>query len=152
MNRPLRRVIFALLAASALVALAAGCSKTPSAPTTPVAPSSSAAETTQAAADTAAPTLKLVTPADGATVAAGDVKLVVETTGIKFTMPSTTRVEGEGHVHYTLDDQPVQMSAEPEYVYKGVTSGKHTLTAELVQNDTTEFQPPVKQTITFTAK
>ena len=61
-------------------------------------------------------------------------------------------VAGEGHVHFTLDGQPFKMSVNPDYVYAGVQPGSHTLEAELVQNDTKSFDPPVKQEITFVAE
>ncbi|HEX9092894.1 MAG TPA: hypothetical protein VF902_02825 [Coriobacteriia bacterium] len=97
------------------------------------------------------PTVTLVEPAEGASVASGDVRVVVETTGLKFVNPSNTVVAGEGHVHFTLDDKPFQMSTSPEYVMKAVAPGPHVLKAELVQNDTRSFDPPVKQEIGFTA-
>ena len=122
--------------------VAGGCSKTtaasgPSMPQTPA---------------VAAPTLELLAPVAEGTVLAGDVKVSVKTTGLKFTMPGNTKVPGEGHVHFTLDEQPLQMSAKPEYVYKGVAPGQHKLKAELVQNDATSFNPPVEQEITFAVK
>ena len=98
------------------------------------------------------PTIELVTPAEGATVPAGDVSVSVKTTGLKFVMPSNTLVAGEGHLHVTLDDEPFKMSTTPDYVYEGVTPGEHKLEVELVQNDTKSFSPPVKQEITFVAK
>lgn len=99
-----------------------------------------------------APTIKLVEPTTGAEVASGQVKVAVETTGLKFVMPSNTLVAGEGHVHFTLDDNPFVMSTEKSTVLENVAPGPHRLVAELVQNDTTEFDPPVKQEIDFIAK
>jgi hypothetical protein len=78
--------------------------------------------------------------------------VAVETTGLEFVMPSNTNVAGEGHVHFTLDDRPFVMSIEPEAVIDDVEAGPHTLVAELVQNDTSSFDPPVKQTIEFIAE
>lgn len=98
------------------------------------------------------PTLKLTTPASGATVPAGTVQVAVETTGLTFTMPSNTNVPGEGHVHFTLDDRPFIMSTDPDAEIKDVGPGTHTLKAELVQNDTKSFDPPITQTIEFVAE
>ena len=106
----------------------------------------------QSAAPATPPTIELVTPANGATVPAGDVSVSVKTTDLKFVMPSNTLVAGEGHLHVTLDDEPFKMSTTPDYVYEGVTPGEHKLEVELVQNDTKSFSPPVKQEITFVAK
>jgi len=107
---------------------------------------------TTAPAAVAAPTLQLVAPAEGATIDADTVNVSVTTTGHKIVMPSNTLVPGEGHVHFTLDDRPFEMSTTPDFAFEDVAAGQHTLVAELVQNDTKPFSPPVKQQVTFTAK
>jgi len=59
--------------------------------------------------------------------------------------------DGEGHVHIWLDNQTFNtLTAEPAWVFGGVTPGKHTLSVELVRNNHTPLSPPVKKTITFT--
>jgi hypothetical protein len=142
--RIMRVLVLAALIAS--VVSAAGCSSSPAA-------SEASTSTSSAApASAAAPTVELTAPLDGAKVRAGDVSLSVKTTGLKFTMASNTNVPGEGHVHFTLDGTPFKMSVKPDYVYAGVTPGPHTLIAELVQNDTKPFDPPVKQEISFVAE
>jgi hypothetical protein len=136
--------VLALGGLLAISLVAAGCSKTTAA---------SGSATPPAQAQTSvAPTVELLAPVEGGTVSAGDVTASVKTTGLKFSMPSTTNVAGEGHVHFTLDSQPLQMSAKPEYTFTGVTPGQHKLKAELVQNDAKSFAPPVEQDITFTVK
>jgi len=135
-------LMLTLLAFAASAAFLSGCAQKPAAP------QSSAAQETAAAP----PTIQLLEPVDGATVPAGDVKMSVQATGLKFVMASNTNVPGEGHVHFTLDGEPFKMSVEPDYTYEGVAPGEHTLEAELVQNDTKPFSPPVKQEIVFTAK
>ncbi len=133
----------------ALAVVLAACAGSPSA----AVPSSLAAGAPAASAQPATPpTVKLTVPTEGASVPSGDVRMAVETTGLKFVMPSNTVVAGEGHVHFTLDGKPSQMSASPEYVMKDVAPGSHTLKAELVQNDTTLFEPPVFEQITFIAQ
>ena len=134
--------VIALGGLLAVSLVAAGCSKATTA-------SGSATPSAQASV---APTLELLAPVQGGTVSAGDVTASVKTTGLKFSMPSTTNVAGEGHVHFTLDGQPLQMSAKPEYTFTGLTPGQHKLKAELVQNDAKSFAPPVEQEITFTVK
>ena len=89
---------------------------------------------------------------DGAELAVGEVKVQVETTGLKFVMPSNTVVPGEGRVHFTLDGRPFQMSTTPDYTFKDVAPGQHTIKAELVQNSTESFDPPVVQTVAFTVR
>jgi hypothetical protein len=133
--------------AVSLVLVLAGCSTTPTASKgTPATKPASPGVTT------AVPTIKVVSPVDGTVVEGSDLSVRVETTGLEFVDPSNTTVPGQGHVHFTLDDQPVQMSVTPDYTLKNITPGKHTLRSELVQNDTTPFAPAVFQTVTFTVK
>lgn len=110
------------------------------------------AKPTPSSSGAAAPTVKVLQPASGSQVAAGTVTVKVEVTGLKFTMPSNTNVAGEGHVHFTLDDRPFQMSVEPQAEIKDVGAGPHTLKAELVQNNTNPLDPPVLEVVEFTAK
>lgn len=98
------------------------------------------------------PTMELVQPLQGESVPAGELPVNVETTGLKFTMASNTNVPGEGHVHYTLNDRPFIMSTTPDAILEDVEPGEHTLIAELVQNDTQPFDPPVRLEIVFTAE
>lgn len=142
-----RVILIAGLALSA-VTLLAGC--TGGAPAKEA--SSPAAEKPASNASAESPTVKLIEPADGATVPAGDLKVNSEVTGLKFTMPSNKNVAGEGHIHYTLDDRPFEMSIEPGMVIKDVEPGEHTLEAELVNNNTQPLDPPVRAEITFTAE
>lgn len=132
---------FGLLLAVAL--LAACTSGTPAASNTPP------AEEPVSSAPAETPTVKLVEPVDGAALAAGTVKVTVESTGLEFTMPSNTNVAGQGHVHFTLDDRPFVMSVEKSAEIKDVEPGKHTLVAELVQNNTEPFDPPIEDEIEF---
>lgn len=43
-----------------------------------------------------------------------------------------------------------RLTAEPVWVFGGVKPGKHTLSVEVVHNNHTPLNPPVKKTITFT--
>lgn len=149
MNDRLARVarITTVIGMLAIIPLLAACAKSP-------APASGGAEKPASASTEAKTpaTIKVLEPAEGAEVPAGELAVKVETTGLKFTMPSNTNVAGEGHVHFTLDDRPFVMSVEPEVKIKDVTPGAHTLRAEIVQNDTKPLSPPVEQVIEFTAK
>ena len=140
-----RKLAILLALVSAMLALASlsACSGSAAAP---------ASGSSSDAATATPPTLVLDQPKAGAELPAGDVKVSVTTTGLTFVMPSNTKKPGEGHVHFTLDDQPFKMSTKPEYVFAGVAPGPHKLKAELVQNDTKSFDPPVFQEIGFTAK
>lgn len=142
----IRTTLVAALALSA--ALLAGCSG--GAPAGDAA--APAAEQPASNASVDAPTLEITEPGDGATVPAGDLQVSSDVTGLKFTMPSNKNVAGEGHIHYTLDDRPFEMSIEPGMVIKDVEPGEHTLEAELVNNNTQPLDPPVRAEITFIAE
>lgn len=144
-TRLTRIALFAALAALAAVVLA-GCSGAEKAET-PV-----RATESPAVAEAPAPTIELTEPLAGATVLAGEVPVNVKTTNLKFASASNTNVPGEGHVHYTLDDRPFVMSITPDAVLKDVEPGTHKLVAELVQNNTQPFNPPVLQEIEFTVE
>lgn len=140
------RIVSALVLLLALGLLAA-CAGEPADP-------SSAGSGAQAgsAAPAVRPTIQLLTPQAGATVPAGTVAVTVETTDIEIVMPSGGNVPGQGHVHFTLDDRPYEMSIEKGFEFDDVEPGPHTLKAELVQNDTSSFDPPVEQEIEFTVE
>lgn len=64
---------------------------------------------------------------------------------------STVVNDREGHVHIWLDDQTFNtLTSESVWVFGGVKPGRHTLNVELVRNNHTPPNPPVKRTITFT--
>jgi hypothetical protein len=147
-HRSLHVPIIALVALLALGVVLTGCQAAP-AGTNPGGVASQPGPTAPAVAP---PTIKVLAPIDGEAAKGTDLTVKVETTGLKFVMPSNTVVPGEGHVHFILDDQPLKMSTTPDYVFKDVASGRHTLKAELVQNDTKPFDPPVAQTVTFTVE
>lgn len=135
-----------LLLALALLAGCAGTAESATPPATSEAPASPASRP-----DTL-PTLEVEAPLTGATVPAGTVTVSVATTGLTFVMPSNTNVPGEGHVHFTLDDRPFIMSTEQQAELKDVEPGTHTLVAELVQNNTESFDPPIEVEIEFVAE
>jgi hypothetical protein len=139
------RIAVAAVATAALLLMVA-CAGEPETSVKAAEPSSVPASGQQASL-----TVKLIAPTAGEAVSAGSVKVAVETTGLQFTMASNTNIAGEGHVHFTLDDRPFVMSIEPQSTLEDVEPGTHRLVAELVQNNTESFDPPVKQEIEFTA-
>lgn len=142
----IKKSLIAVLLAGALLA-AGGCAQAPD----PSEGSNAPADGSSAVAETL-PTIEITSPVEGATVPAGDVKVTVEVTDLEFSMPSNTNVPGQGHVHFTLDDEPFEMSTEPAYTFKDVAPGSHKLEAEVVQNNTDSFDPPIVQEITFTVE
>ena len=107
--------------------------------------------------------VEITDPKDGATVSAGNVKVSAKVTGDanRFKIVnklSQPKVAGEGHIHYYLDAGTIPTAAgKPAVTAEGtfhavpdvadtwvnVTPGKHTLVAQLANNDHTPLEPPV---------
>jgi hypothetical protein len=81
--------------------------------------------------------------------------VIVQVTPKDFQLRDFTKAtavnDREGHVHIWLDDQTFNtLTSESVWVFGGVKPGRHTLNVELVRNNHTPLNPPVKKTITFT--
>ncbi len=59
--------------------------------------------------------------------------------------------DNEGHILATLDDA-AKTSSVNTFAFSNVAEGIHTLTVELVNNDGTSLDPPVKETVSFTTE
>lgn len=114
------------------------------------------------------PTLTITSPANGATLPAGDITVTIQVTNFNIVdKQGQANVPGEGHVHYFLDvdapTTPGQPAIPPSgiwahvaattYTFTNVASGTHAISVELVNNDHTPLVPAVvaKVTITVTA-
>lgn len=157
MRRCLRFVASAMLAAALVTAAACGDDEDEG---------GAPASTQRPAA--AAPSVAIVEPADGATVAAGDVTVAVQVSNFevvdRLNAPATP---GEGHVHFYIDvadlptapGQPAvsaqgtyHASATTTYTWPDVTPGEHTFAVQLVNNDHTPLDPPVVAEVTVTVQ
>ncbi len=97
-----------------------------------------------AAADAGAPSIQIVSPANGATIS-GDL-LIVQTKVTNFNLNpvaiGTAAKAGEGHWHIYLDGKLAGASADgvvsvPNDAYPTLTAGAHTIKVELHNNDHT---------------
>jgi outer membrane protein assembly factor BamB len=111
----------------------------------------------------AAPQVGISRPADGGTV---EGTTVVVTAWVKnFDLANElghANVAGEGHLHYFMDVQAPTIQGQPAittpgtyaptpyayYVWTNVTTGMHTFSVELVNNDHTPLNPPVVDSVT----
>ncbi len=120
------------------------------------------AATAAEAATSGKPSVKIVSPAAGATLPAGDVTVKAEVANFKIVDKQGEKpAAGEGHIHYYLDVTPPTAPGKPAvpkkgnfahsseltYTFKGVTAGKHELAVELVRNDHTPLKPAVVDSI-----
>jgi outer membrane protein assembly factor BamB len=112
-----------------------------------------------------APAVKIVSPTEGSSVAAGDITVTAEATNFNFVNKlGQANVAGQGHLHFFLDvDAPTAQGqpavtgagtyaavAASTYTWKNVAAGTHTLSVELVNNNHTPLNPPVVQKVTIT--
>lgn len=108
----------------------------------------------------AGPGLTVVTPVDKAVVNTGSVTVEFKATDFSI-VPSSVPISefgkrpdlnhpGEGHVHLTLDLQPlvVWYSAD-RYTFTNVPPGDHPLMVELVNNDHSSLSTRVMRMIQF---
>ncbi|MCR4324082.1 MAG: hypothetical protein NUV69_00135 [Candidatus Curtissbacteria bacterium] len=107
-------------------------------------------------AQTNAPVLKVVTPADSQTIYGNRIPVLISTENFEIVdyQQNATVKRGQGHIHLWLDDQnPTKESAvkltSDSFTYSDVPYGDHTLRAELVNNNHTSLNPPEVVTIKF---
>lgn len=113
-----------------------------------------------------APSISIDTPEDGARVPAGGVEVKISAANFqvvdKLGQPPA---EGEGHVHFYMDVATVpteagkpavsaqgtyHATATTSYTWPDVSSGEHTFSAQLVNNDHTPLSPPAFRTVKVT--
>ncbi len=100
---------------------------------------------------TGTPTLELISPTDGSVIHSSAVGIKVAVTNFRLVSiaSSLENVHNEGHIDYFLDDQ-VQKSPFTSTSFTQVSSGAHTIRAELRNNDDTPLYPPIVVTATVT--
>src|SRR5579883_3530071 len=113
----------------------------------------------QRVAAQAAPTIKLVSPANGQSVS-GPLDVRVQITGLKLdgTKIGTPPQAGVGHWHVYVDDKYAGLSVSdvvtiPNDALPEIAAGQHEIKVQLHNNDHTPIQPDVTNAITvsFTA-
>jgi hypothetical protein len=128
----------------ALVACAGGAST--SSPSTDVTSAPSARPSSTAH-------LKILSPATGEVLPAGDITLRLKLTGATV-VPATSwdLVPDEGHLHVILDNRLISMTANTTTTLPNVDPGTHLLDVEFVANDHAPFDPRVVAASSFTVK
>ncbi|PVV85220.1 hypothetical protein DD509_02795 [Dehalogenimonas alkenigignens] len=110
------------------------------------------------------PTLKINTPAAGASFEAGTVSVSISAGNLKLISGQSANIPGEGRAIYYLDvsipTAPGQSaltapgtyveSALTSYTWNNLAPGTHTIGVQLVQNDRTPFNPPVYASVSVT--
>lgn len=107
------------------------------------------------------PNVKITRPSAETSLAPGNIAMSVAVENIIISREHMGVInrKGEGHLIYYFDENPPTdqglpaitdtsvVSAETSYLWKNVKEGKHTFSAQLVNNDDTPFEFPVVETI-----
>lgn len=115
---------------------------------------------------TAAPSVSIVSPADGSEVMGPDVTVQLAVAGMRIVAAGDT-TSGTGHHHIYLDadltpaNQPVPTvpgsivhigTGDSVYTFQGVSAGEHRLIAVVADGIHVPLQPWVVDTVTFTVR
>lgn len=106
---------------------------------------------TQTTAPADHPSVEIISPAEGEVVKARQVTVRIETKNFRVATPGGAPVPGEGHFHVILDDAEPNITDNDTVTFP-VTSGTHTIKVVLVNNDHTDFSPPVATTVDFSVE
>lgn len=116
----------------------------------------------------ATPTLKITSPANGATLPAGDITIKTAVQNFNIVdKQGQSNVTGEGHLHFYMDVNPLPSTAgqpaipadpnavwahvsDTTYTFKNVPPGQHTFSVQLANNDHTPVYPIVTDMVTIT--
>jgi len=132
-----RRWTVAALLAIAMLAGAVGVTRwaRPSVTQTRVRPRSTAA-------------LFIVSPLDGATVRGPDVAVTLRLDGGHLVAAVSTKLApDQGHIHLAADGRVVSSTASLHAKIRGLSAGRHVITAEYVALDHGPFSPPVRVSV-----
>ncbi len=104
-----------------------------------------------------APSIKITSPKDNATVPAGNITITTKVDDLTLVDKlGGANVNGQGHIHYFMDvgvpttaGQPATTSSgtfvptpNTSYTWTNVKPGMHKFAVELVNNDHTPLNPP----------
>jgi len=113
----------------------------------------------------AVPNILITSPANGATLPQGDIKVTVQVNNFSLVEKSVNN-KNEGHIHYYLDVEPPTQSGVPavppsgsyvtstetSHTWPNVSPGTHTVAVQLVNVNHTPLEPPVIAKITVNVK
>jgi hypothetical protein len=95
-------------------------------------------------------TLTILSPKEGQTIHGSTVDVKVDLKDGHLVVPTTTDIQpDEGHLHITIDDLPVTMTASLNQKVPNVAPGEHLLTVEFVAGNHLPFDPRVLAKVGF---
>lgn len=142
MNRPVRAAAAAVLLVSAVGAAACGGDGDPTV---------SGGATSTGPRPASSGVLTIVEPRDGRIVRDAEVDVSIDLEGAHLVDLTTTDVQpDEGHLHVTLDDELLSMTAALDQTLTDLEPGLHLLKVEFVAADHIPFDPRVIAAVAFT--
>ena len=87
------------------------------------------------------PSVRILAPADGASLCGADVDVALEVEGLALVDPTTDGGAGTGHVDVMLNGQDALMAASEAFTLHGVEVGAWQLKVELSNADHTPVEP-----------
>jgi hypothetical protein len=95
------------------------------------------------------PSLRVLSPQDGAVIQGGNVELRMEVQGVELSpRPSSNTA----YVQLRLDEAPPVKAYAGTFTFQGVTPGNHLLRIELRRSNGSELNPPVRTQVRFAVR
>ena len=95
------------------------------------------------------PSLRILSPQDGAAIEGGNVELRMEVQGVEL---SPRQSSNTAYVQLRLDDAPPVKAYADTFTFQGVTPGNHLLRVELRRSNGSELNPPVRTQVRFSVR
>lgn len=95
------------------------------------------------------PSLRILSPENGAAVAGPNIELRMEVEGVELTPRQSPN---SAYVQLRLDDKPPVKAYSDSFTFQGVTPGNHMVRVELRRGNGSELNPPVRTQVRFAVR
>lgn len=92
------------------------------------------------------PSLRILSPEDGASVQGRNVELKMEVRGVEL---SPRRASNTAYALVRLDDAPPLKAYADTFTFQDIAAGNHVVRVELRRSDGTAFQPELRTQVRF---
>lgn len=104
---------------------------------------------TLAMAQAEAPSLRVISPENGAVVETRNVELTMEVKGVELTPRQSSN---SAYVQLKLDDAPPVKAYADSFTFQGVAPGNHMVRVELRRGNGAEMNPPIRTQVRFSVR
>lgn len=95
------------------------------------------------------PSLRVLSPENGATVGGPNVELRMDVRGVELTPRESSN---SAYVQLKLDELPPVKSYTDTFTFQGVAAGNHMVRIELRRGDGSQLNPPVRAQVRFSVR